>query len=147
VPGFCLGVRCNGDEITGITFLEPCAEVAPKSLLEEEVVRQLRAWLADPLHQFSLPLALTGTHFQRRVWAAISGIPPGETRTYSELARSIGSGARAVANACGANPYPVVVPCHRVVAAGGIGGFNRHRGGFLLDVKYWLLEHEMVKRP
>jgi methylated-DNA-[protein]-cysteine S-methyltransferase len=142
-PGFSLGVSCNEDEITGIEYLEPRAEVAPKSLLAKEAVRQLRAWLADPHHDFSLPLAPAGTPFQRRVWAAIATIPAGQTRQYGEVAGDIGSGPRAVGNACGANPYPVVVPCHRVVAAaGGLGGFGRNRGGFLLDVKRWLLAHE-----
>lgn len=142
-PGFCLGVSCTADEITGIDFLEPCAERAPRSLLAKEAVRQLRAWLADPHFVFALPLAPAGTPFQRRVWAGISAIPPGATKTYGELAASLHSGPRAVGNACGANPYPIVVPCHRVVAANkGLGGFACHRGGFLLDVKRWLLGHE-----
>jgi methylated-DNA-[protein]-cysteine S-methyltransferase len=77
------------------------------------------------------------------VWAAIAAIPFGETRSYGGLAESIGSGARAVGNACGANPYPLVVPCHRVIAADqSLGGFARQRGGFLLTVKQWLLQHE-----
>lgn len=145
-PGFSLGVRCNQDEVTGIEFLEPRAEVAPKSLLAKETVRQLRAWLKDSSFAFSLPLAPAGTPFQRKVWSAIAAVPAGRTRRYGEIAAKIGSGPRAVGNACGANPYPVVVPCHRVVAAGGanqgLGGFARQRGGFLLDVKRWLLAHE-----
>jgi methylated-DNA-[protein]-cysteine S-methyltransferase len=142
-PGFSLGVRCNEDEITGIEFLEPRAEIAPKSLLAKETVRQLRAWLKDPQHKFSLPLAPQGTPFQRKVWSAIATIPAGKTKQYGEIAAKIGTGPRAVGNACGANPYPVVVPCHRVVAANqGLGGFARQRGGFLLDVKRWLLAHE-----
>jgi methylated-DNA-[protein]-cysteine S-methyltransferase len=142
-PGFCLGVRCNDDEITGIDFLEPRAESAPKTPLAREAVRQLRAYLAEPDFAFGLPLAAAGTSFQRRVWQAIAAIPTSQTRGYGELAAAIGSGPRAVGNACGANPYPVVVPCHRVVAAGGgLGGFARHRGGFLLDAKRWLLAHE-----
>lgn len=142
-PGFSLGIRCNQDEITGIEFLEPRAEVAPESLLAKEAVRQLRAWLKNSQHTFSLPLAPQGTPFQRKVWAAISAIPAGKTKQYGEIATKIGSGPRAVGNACGANPYPVVVPCHRVVAANqGLGGFARQRGGFLLDVKRWLLAHE-----
>jgi methylated-DNA-[protein]-cysteine S-methyltransferase len=145
-PGFSLGIRCNEDEITRIEFLELRAEVAPKSLLAKEAVRQLRAWLKDSRHTFSLPLEPQGTPFQRKAWAGIAAIPAGQTRQYGELAATIGTGPRAVGNACGANPYPVVVPCHRVVAAGGanqgLGGFARQRGGFLLDVKRWLLEHE-----
>lgn len=144
-PGFSLGLRCNDDEITGIEFLEPRAEVAPKSLLAKEAVRQLRAWLADSRHSFSLPLAPQGTPFQRKVWSAIAAIPAGKTKQYGEIATKIGTGPRAVGNACGANPYPVVVPCHRVVAANqGLGGFARQRGGFLLDVKRWLLTHEQA---
>jgi methylated-DNA-[protein]-cysteine S-methyltransferase len=106
-------------------------------------VRQLRAYLKDARCEFSLPLAPAGTVFQRKVWQGISAIRPGRTHTYGELALAIGSSPRAVGNACGANPYPLVVPCHRVVAANrGLGGFARQRGGFLLDVKRWLLAHE-----
>ena len=145
-PTFALGIRCNEDEILQLDFLEPRAEVAPKSLLAKEAVRQLRAYFKDPAFSFSLPLAPTGTAFQRRVWAGIAAIPSGSTATYGGLAQAIDSGPRAVGNACGANHYPVVIPCHRVVASGGpnggLGGFARTRGGFLLDVKRWLLAHE-----
>lgn len=142
-PGFSVGIRCTDDEVLGLDYLQPCAASVPKSLLAKEVVRQLRAYLANPRFQFGLPLAPVGTSFQRRVWNGISAIPAGETLTYGQLAASIGSGPRAVGNACGANPYPLVVPCHRVVASGGaLGGFARNRGGFLLDIKRWLLTHE-----
>jgi methylated-DNA-[protein]-cysteine S-methyltransferase len=142
-PGFSLGVRCSTDEILEIEFLPPCPEIAPKSLLAKEAVRQLRAWLKNPQFAFSLPLAPAGTPFQRKVWAQISAIPCGQTRSYGDLAERIGSAPRAVGGACGANPYPLVVPCHRVVARdGGLGGFNRERGGLLLDIKRWLLTHE-----
>jgi methylated-DNA-[protein]-cysteine S-methyltransferase len=107
----------------------PCASCAPGS--------------KDPAFEFGLPLAPAGTHFQRRVWARIAAIPSGQTLSYGEVAAAIGSGPRAVGNACGANPYPIVVPCHRVVAANhGLGGFARNSGGFLLDIKKWLLRHE-----
>lgn len=142
-PGFSIGIRCNADEITAIDYLEPRIEIAPKTPLAKEAVRQLRAWLKDPKFEFGLPLAAAGTHFQRRVWEQIAAIPAGQTRSYGEVAAAIHSGPRAVGNACGANPYPIVVPCHRVVAANqGLGGFARQRGGFLLDVKRWLLQHE-----
>ena len=142
-PGFSVGIRCTDDEVLGLDYLQRCAASVPKSLLAKEVVRQLCAYLANPRFQFGLPLAPAGTSFQRRVWGGISAIPAGATRTYGELAASIRSGPRAVGNACGANPYPLVVPCHRVVASGGaLGGFARNRGGFLLDIKRWLLTHE-----
>lgn len=142
-PAFAIGIRCNDDEVTAIEYLEPQPEVAPKTPLAQEAVRQLRAWLEDPGFEFGLPLAPAGTHFQRRVWTQIAAIPPGKTLSYGEVAQAIHSGPRAVGNACGANPYPIVVPCHRVVAANRtIGGFARQRDGFLLEVKKWLLQHE-----
>lgn len=142
-PGFALGVRCDDDEIAEIEFLEPCPEVAPANALAAEAARQLRAWLADPGFAFGLPLRPSGTSFQRRVWQQIAAIPEGQVRTYGDLARALNNAPRAVGQACGANPFPVVVPCHRVIAAnGGLGGFARHGGGFLLEVKRWLLAHE-----
>lgn len=142
-PGFSLGVQCSDDEITAIDFLEPRPEQAPATPLAAEAVRQLKAYIADPSFVFGLPLRPAGTHFQRRVWEQISAIPTGRTHTYGEVAKNIKNAPRAVGQACGSNPYPVVVPCHRVVATGGgLGGFARERGGFLLDVKRWLLTHE-----
>ena len=143
-PGFALGVNCNNDEILGIDFLEARAEQAPRTLLAMEAVRQLRAYLKDPAFELGLPLAPAGTPFQRRVWERIALIPPSQTRTYGELAKGLATGPRAVGGACGANPYPIVVPCHRVIAAdGALGGFARERGGLLLAIKRWLLEHEL----
>ena len=145
-PGFALGLRCNDDEILAIDFLEPRAVLSPKTRLAKEAVRQLSAYLRNPKFAFALPLAPAGTPFQRRVWKGIAAIPSGKTRTYGELAASIHSGPRAVGNACGANPYPLAVPCHRVVASGGgLGGFARERGGLLLEIKRWLLAHEQPR--
>ena len=142
-PGFCLGIRCTDSAITAIEFIEPQASIAPQTPLQIEAVRQLTAYLANPASPFDLPLQSAGTIFQNRVWQEISAIPLGETRCYGQLAKNLQNAPRAVGQACGANPYPVVVPCHRVIAAGGgLGGFNRQHGGFLLDVKRWLLRHE-----
>jgi methylated-DNA-[protein]-cysteine S-methyltransferase len=88
----------------------------------------------------TLPLVYSGTAFQERVWAALRRIPPGETRSYAELATTVGHAraSRAVGTANGRNPLPIVVPCHRVIAAGGkLGGYG---GG--LERKRWLLCHE-----
>lgn len=100
---------------------------------------QLLAYLAGRRHSFSLPLAPGGSDFQRQVWAALLRIPWGQTRTYGELARRLGreGAARAVGTANGANPLPLLIPCHRVVAAGGLGGYS---GGVAL--KRRLLELE-----
>jgi methylated-DNA-[protein]-cysteine S-methyltransferase len=142
-PGFSLGVQCTDDEITTIEFLEPQPEQAPTTPLAAEAVRQIQAYLNDPAFQFGLQLRPSGTAFQRRVWAQIAAIPPGRTDTYGQLAKMLKNAPRAVGQACGANPFPLVVPCHRVVATGGgLGGFSRQGGGFLLDVKRWLLKHE-----
>ena len=142
-PGFALGVRCDDEEIIEIEFIEARPEVAPVNALAAETVRQLRAYLADPAFAFGLPLRPSGTAFQRRVWGEIAAIPSGATLTYGEVAKNLRNAPRAVGQACGANPFPLVVPCHRVVAsAGGLGGFARHGVGFLLDIKRWLLKHE-----
>lgn len=142
-PGFCLGVVCDDERVESIHFLQPQPEVAAQTPLAKEAVRQLRAWLDDPAFIFDLPLKSQGSVFQRRVWAQIAAIPLGQTHAYGELAKALGSAPRAVGQACGANPLPLIVPCHRVVATGGgLGGFAGQRGGFLLEVKRWLLAHE-----
>ena len=142
-PGFSIGVRCNEAEVYGIDYLEPRARVSPANALAFEAARQMQAYLADADFVFALPLRPSGTAFQRRVWDQISAIPARQTRTYGDLAKMLHNAPRAVGQACGANPFPLVVPCHRVIASGGgLGGFARQRGGFLLDVKRWLLTHE-----
>jgi len=101
---------------------------------------QLAAYFAGRLTVFDLPLALHGTEFQRRVWAALREIPFGETISYAELARRVSNVAavRAVGAANGRNPIPIIVPCHRVIGSdGSLTGFG---GG--LERKRWLLEHE-----
>lgn len=109
---------------------------------ERAIHKQLTAYFKDPKYKFSLPILLTGTEFQRRVWRALQKIPVGQTLTYGELANKIHSGARAVGNACRANPVPVIVPCHRVVASQGLGGYGGTTVGKRLAIKRWLLNHE-----
>jgi methylated-DNA-[protein]-cysteine S-methyltransferase len=107
-------------------------------------VRELEAYFAGELRQFSLPLAPVGTPFQLDVWNALRAIPYGETRSYGELAERIGrpSAVRAVGAANGANPLPIVVPCHRVIGSNGsLTGFG---GG--LPLKQALLALERVTR-
>ena len=108
-------------------------------------VAQLEAYFAGELHVFDLPLAAAGTDFRKNVWDELVRIPYGETISYGELARRIGdpSACRAVGAANGANPLPIVVPCHRVIGANGkLTGFG---GG--LPVKQWLLAHERRHAP
>ena len=143
-PFGALGVRTEGNAVAEIRFLPPGTRATkPKTALAERACTQLSAYLADPKAGFDLPLAPAGTPFQRSVWRAIAAIPKGRTLTYGEIAKRLKSAPRAVGQACGRNPYPMVVPCHRVVAAdGGLGGFASATGRYLLDTKRWLLEHE-----
>ena len=144
-PFALLGIRTDGEAITEITFLPKTGAVlAPQNRLAERACAQIRRYLDDPEFRFDLPLARAGTPFQRRVWAKIAAIGPGRTRSYGEIARELRSAPRAVGQACGENDFPLVIPCHRVVAAGSIGGFAHHEGGFHLLVKRWLLAHEGV---
>ncbi|PTB17161.1 cysteine methyltransferase [Trinickia symbiotica] len=145
-----VGIRV--DEAAGVLSLieylpGDVASVAPDCALADEAARQIAHYFASPRATFDLPLAAVGTPFQRRVWEAMCAIPPGETRTYGELARQVGAMPRAVGQACGDNPFPIVIPCHRVVAANGLGGFAHHAGdGFYPRVKRWLLDHESAQQ-
>jgi methylated-DNA-[protein]-cysteine S-methyltransferase len=145
-PFATLGIATNATHLTGVRFLAPTVPaLAPKKgSLAHLVCVQLQAYLEEPAFEFDLPLALSGTHHRLAVWEAMQRIPAGRTRTYGELAEELRSSARAVGGACGANPLPVVVPCHRVIAAGrAIGGFmGAKTEGFELGIKRWLLEHE-----
>ncbi|MEN8176146.1 MAG: methylated-DNA--[protein]-cysteine S-methyltransferase [Pseudomonadota bacterium] len=102
----------------------------------------LAAYFEDPQLLPDVELSLGGTEFQQRVWRALRAIPVGSTRTYGELAEILDTSPRAVGNACRANPCPIFVPCHRVVAAQGPGGFAGRRQGRWIDIKRWLLRHE-----
>ncbi len=113
----------------------------PSSLLRR-AARQLDEYFDGTRTAFDLPLAPAGTPFQRRVWARLSAIPAGRVETYGAIARKLKSGARAVGTACGANPIPVLIPCHRVVGQDGrLGGYSGDGG---VATKRWLLAHEGV---
>lgn len=106
------------------------------------VQQQLQAYFAGQQTEFDLPLNMSGTHFQKKVWREMLKIPAGETRSYGDIAKRLKSSARAVGNACRANPIPLIVPCHRVVAKAGLGGFGGETRGRLMSIKRWLLQHE-----
>jgi methylated-DNA-[protein]-cysteine S-methyltransferase len=143
-PDFMLGVTVRGELVSSIDFLD--VNIQPytvRNAMARETVRQLRAYFKDPQHRFSLPLDPRGTAFQLAVWAALRRIPVGETRSYGELAKLLASGPRAVGGACRVNPLAVVIPCHRVVASHGIGGFMGVTKGRGLRLKRHLLAHEL----
>lgn len=142
-PFGAVGIRTSGNCVEELFFLKSGSRaIAPADALAERACRQIDRYIDDPEFRFDLPLREKGTAFQRNVWRAISAVPPGQTRRYGELAAELDSAARAVGQACGSNPYPLVIPCHRIVAAGGMGGFAHSRGGYLMDIKRWLLGHE-----
>lgn len=143
VPFGVLGIRCTDAALTGIDFLAPGTPLQPPTgAFAAQVCEQLLRYLDDPCAPFSVPLDLRGTPHQQKVWQAMQRIPPGATRSYGELAAELKSCAQAVGQACGANPIPVIIPCHRVVGKSGLGGFMKHADGASLDIKRWLLAHE-----
>ncbi|HUL97812.1 MAG TPA: methylated-DNA--[protein]-cysteine S-methyltransferase [Usitatibacter sp.] len=144
-PFATLGITATDTHVTGIRFLPSStpARAPRRNTIAHLACVELQAYLDNPRFEFDLPLKLAGTHHRLAVWEAMQRIPAGKTRTYGELAAELRSSARAVGGACGANPIPVVVPCHRVVASTGLGGFMGSRDeGFELSIKRWLLEHE-----
>ncbi len=139
-----VGIGTTDSAVYKIAYLEKdIPEIAPQSKLAERVVAQLKQYFENPSFLFDLPLSAIGTAFQQNVWQAISAIPLGRTSTYGELAKQLGSGPRAVGQACGINPLPLIVPCHRVVlSSGGIGGFAKRVDADWQGIKRWLLMHE-----
>ena len=141
-----LTITAEDDAITAVDFggsagLGP----SPNGGVLAEAARQLAAYFAGERREFALPLAPSGTPFRLRVWAAMQAIPYGQTRSYGDLARALDSAPRAIGGACGANPIPLVIPCHRVVGAGGaLGGFS---GGAGCDTKRQLLALERALPP
>jgi len=103
---------------------------------------QLQKFFDGKLKIFDLPLSPTGTDFQKAVWREMQAIPYGETRSYGDVAKTLNSAARAVGGACGHNPIPIIIPCHRIVGSGGkLGGFS---GGEGVETKQSLLHLESV---
>jgi methylated-DNA-[protein]-cysteine S-methyltransferase len=145
VPFGVLGIRCTEDALTGIDF-QPATEKPQHAIsaFAKTVCEQLLRYFENPDVQFTVPFNTSGTPHQQKVWQAMCNIPRGETRSYGELAAALRSGAQAVGQACGANPIPIIIPCHRVVSKSGLGGFMHHASGASLDIKRWLLAHEVA---
>ena len=150
-PFGAIGIRTEQNCVRELVYLPPSFEAQithhqPTSDLAKNIAKQIKQYFNDPTFQFTLPLLPVGTEHQRKVWQAISSIPAGHVTNYGTSAKQIGSAPRAVGQACGANWYPLIIPCHRVTAAHGLGGFAQHddAGGFHINVKRWLLAHEGV---
>lgn len=132
-----MGVAEVGGVITRLVWHgQDDGEATP---LLREAAAQLRAYDAGALTRFDLPYHIEGSEFQRQVCDLMFAIPLGETVTYGEIAKQLGQPAQPVGQACGANPIPVIIPCHRVLSATGLGGFSGDGG---VETKVALLRHE-----
>lgn len=131
-----LTVTSDGVHILRLDWSE--AAPGPTDPLVDEALRQLAAYFDRHLTRFDLPLDF-GTGLHERVRRAMAAIPFGETRTYGEIARAVGAPAQAVGQACGANPIPILIPCHRVLGRSTLGGFSAPGG---VETKVALLRHE-----
>ncbi|HKK13791.1 MAG TPA: methylated-DNA--[protein]-cysteine S-methyltransferase [Gammaproteobacteria bacterium] len=143
-----LGIVVRGQDLAAIDLLAGAGPLQPpRQAAARAVASQLRAYFDNPGAAFTLSLAPRGSAYQQRVWQALCAIPPGRPVTYGALARRLQTSPRAVGQACRRNPIPIVIPCHRVVAATGAGGYAGRTGGPELAVKRWLLAHEAGGTP
>ncbi|TAJ88806.1 methylated-DNA--[protein]-cysteine S-methyltransferase [Reyranella sp.] len=139
-----LAIEADHDALTGLRWASDGERARDQGMnpVLKEAMRQLERYFARQLKRFELPLAARGTDFQKSVWRMMSEIPYGETATYGGMAMALSSGPRAIGMACGRNPIPIIVPCHRVLGSGGKeGGFS---GGQGLPTKRKLLALEGV---
>ncbi|MFQ5643100.1 MAG: methylated-DNA--[protein]-cysteine S-methyltransferase [Thiogranum sp.] len=141
-----LGINVRDGVLCRLEFLSNRYRLVPALDAETGQVQQsILDYFEDPHAAPEVDFQLSGTGFQCRVWRALRSIPAGKVMTYGALADRLGTSARAVGNACRKNPVPIVVPCHRVVAQRGPGGFAGDREGRLVRVKQWLLQAEGVE--
>lgn len=141
-----LGICVQGKTLFRLEFLSGRYRLREaQSAQANRVQRSILGYFDNPYRSPQIDVQLSGTVFQRRVWRALRRIPAGKVTTYGTLAERLGTSARAVGNACRRNPVPLVVPCHRVVARHGPGGFAGDHQGRLVQVKQWLLRAEGVE--
>ena len=123
--------------ITRTEWYLDCSAISDN--ITDSQCKQVQNYLNNPTISLTVNLQKQGTDFRNKVWAEICKIPVGQVLSYSELAGKVDSGARAVANACRDNPFPGIIPCHRVVAVSGLGGYAGETSGKLLEIKKKLL--------
>ena len=140
-----LGIILN-DTNNAVTHIDFLAKQHKATTLNtpavKRVCKKLQAYFDTQQNTLDIDTEITGTPFQLRVWKALTKIPAGEVKTYGQLAKQLDTSARAIGNACRQNPVPLIIPCHRVVASSGMGGFSGRTSGKPLQIKEWLLEHE-----
>jgi methylated-DNA-[protein]-cysteine S-methyltransferase len=133
----------EGGFITGVIWGGKAAEPGEPTELLLRAKREVAAYFAGKRKEFDLPVKPEGTPGEQKIWRAMAAIPYGETRTYGDIAKETGINARAVGQACGRNPIPILLPCHRVVAANGLGGFSAP-GGVDWKGKLLVLERALL---
>lgn len=142
-PKMKVGVATRDGRVVEIRYLPATTPTKPPaSSFVAGVASQLERYRENPDMKFDFPIMIEGTPLRRAVWDAMRAIPRGRTRTYGDIACELGADARDIGQACGDNRLPIVIPCHRVVAANGLGGFAHATSGYLIEVKRWLLAHE-----
>ena len=145
-----LGLQVNAAEtaLTALAFLPDDAQPqTPSTDVERLAAEELAAYFSHPQHVFRVPIEPTGSAHQQAVWQAMLAIPCGQVRTYGQIAAQIASAPRAIGGACGRNPLVLLIPCHRIVAANHVGGFNRGTTPEANQIKTWLLRHEQATLP
>ncbi len=142
-PAGFIRLQTEGNKLIKAEWTTDSATEKPaKTEYLKDVAQQINDYWHNPGVQFSVKRVQQGTVFMNKVWQALETIPSGQTRTYGELAKLLNTSARAVGNACRNNPYPLIVPCHRVVSASGVGGYDGETEGKKLAIKQKLLVHE-----
>jgi methylated-DNA-[protein]-cysteine S-methyltransferase len=142
-----LGACFEQGVLTRLDFLPGIGNtVVPELPHVERLAIELDAYWKNPAHVFTLAHRASGSPFRERVWTALRGIPPGHPVSYGTLARQLGSAPRAIGQACGDNPLPIIIPCHRVVGQHGMGGFMHTQTAAPLAIKAQLLNHEHACR-
>lgn len=138
-----LGICVTPHGLSKIDFLSQAPKKISRSTDQaSDVISCLEAYFKNAYHIFDVPIALDVSDYHRQVLNALKEIPVGSVSTYGALAKKLNTSARAVGGACRRNPLPLIIPCHRVVSASGLGGFAGATEGRLLEIKQWLLNHE-----
>jgi methylated-DNA-[protein]-cysteine S-methyltransferase len=148
-PTGALVVSLTGHTIAGIDLrTRPLKNLPPaRNENEKRIAAELKAYFSHANTPLRWPIQIEGSDYQQRIWQALREIPAGSVKTYGQLAAEVGGSPRSVGNACRQNPVPIYIPCHRVVARNGLGGFAGKTAGPRLELKRWLLQHEGARLP
>ncbi|UOO92033.1 methylated-DNA--[protein]-cysteine S-methyltransferase [Vitreoscilla stercoraria] len=138
----CLQLHFNDDVLIKVDLPYPHLYQEANASLPLIWQTQFDAYFTGRLQSFEGDILIQGSEHDRKVWQAMLNTPYGQTRTYGDVAKEIGSAAQAVGQACKRNPVPLIIPCHRIVGQHHIGGYSGGTGDDTLSIKHWLLEHE-----